>query len=222
MRFVKVTVVNRIYPGYGWAIRYGSLLYGLVSDTPSFAVGVCRFLRQSRIAHSQHLNESVIVQDIDEAEIDYTKYGKSVNFTSTMSTTTLALIGFSSAGSIAINPYVDHLYDVRNSLNCFWLDDANRNIYPHHFRGVLKNSDFRLRDLPWAVNVAPYSTYLSRVTSSATATGYVSYWSPGSSSRQVFPRFKNGSLSLIPVSGLKLRGGNLPGLTSRKLLMPAL
>jgi hypothetical protein len=222
MRFVKITVVNRIYPGYGWVIRYGSFLYGLVADANAFAIASVRFLRQSRIAHSQHLNESVLIQQIDEDEIDYSTYGKNIPFSSSVQTTSSSLIGFSSAGSIAINSGIDHLFDVRNSINCFWLDDTNSNIYPHHFRGVLKNSDFRLRDLPWAVNVAPYSTYLSRVTSSATATGYVSYWSPGSSSRQVFPRFKNGQLLLIPVSGLRLRGGNLPGLTSRKLILPAL
>ena len=216
MHFVKLTVINKILHPYVRFIRYGSLLYGLVADVTAFAVTSVNFLRYSRVGHTEHVNDKVIIQSIPAEEINYSLYGKSVNFTSSMTTSSLSLIGTSRAGYVGVGSD-DHLLDVRFALDCHYRDDFNSVIYPHQFRGVLRSSDFQRNGRPWFVNVYPFATYLSRVTSAASTSGFNSYWLSSSVSRHVFPRFKNGTLSLVPVKALTIRNGFTFSVTSRHL-----
>jgi hypothetical protein len=213
--FVKITVINEVKHPYVRYIRYGSLLYGLVADVNNFAVTSVSFLRYSRVGHAEHVNKSVKIQSIPASEVDHSLYGKNISYTSSIETTSLSLIGTSAAGYVGAGGN-NHLLDVRFSLECWLRDDAGNKIYPHQFRGLLKNSDFYLGGRPWLVNTRPFSEYLARVTSAASSSGFASYWSSSSTSRHVFPRFK-GSLNLVPIGSLSIRNGYAPGVTSRKL-----
>jgi hypothetical protein len=216
MYFVKLLVVNKVLHPYVRRIRYGSLLYGLVADVNAFACTSVSFLRYARVGHIEHVNDKVVIQSILVEDIDFSKYGKFVNFSSTETTSSFSLIGTSRAGYVGVADD-DHLLDVRFALDCHYRDDVGAIIYPHQFRGVLRSSDFQRNGRPWFVNVFPFATYLSRITSAASTSGFNAYWSVSSQSRHVFPRFKNGTLSLVPVKDLTVRNGFTFSVTSRNL-----
>jgi hypothetical protein len=182
----------------------------------AFACTSVSFLRYARVGHVEHVNDKVVIQSILVEDIDFSKYGKDVNYSFSETTSSLSLIGTSAAGYVGPE-YGSHLLDVRMALDCHYRDDFDAIIYPHQFRGLLRNSDFSLTGRPWLVNRYAFSVYLSRITSAASSSGFNSYWLPSSVSRHVFPRFKNGILSLIPIKNLTIRNSTTCSLTSRNL-----